>query len=509
VSGRLGVTIMSLRSSLRWLTLAFVAGLLAPLAQAHVGTSSVFVQGKAGPYPVYVTVTPPAVIPGEAMVSVISEGANVRSVTVQANVLAGDLARSMPHGQRLDAGPAGSHEFHGMAWIMTQGSWQIRLTVDGDAGSGTLSVPLPASPMRLMKMSKPFGALLIVLGLFLILGLASLASAALREAQQDPGVEPGPSQKRVGQRAAWVAVVLVIVVLFAGNRLWKQEIARYSGNIYRPLLMTTTLSPDNVLHLEVHPPAGVELFTTRRMDDLVLDHNHLMHLYVVRWPTMDVAYHLHPEQMAAGSFDLKLPTMPAGDYRLFADVVHADGFPETAVAETKLNVPHGRALVGDDAMGILPAFSTGPVRTSPSFVLPDGYQYRLSVTPAGSMKPQSAPMLIRANQPVLLSFTLLDPQGGVPTEMQNYMGMIGHAAIIKSDGSVFAHIHPDGSMAMAAYMMANQSAMGSMNMSDAEKSLPNTATFPFGFPSAGKYRVIVQMKHADTVETGAVDVVVQ
>ena len=30
------------------------------------------------------------------------------------------------------------------------------------------------------------------------------------------------------------------------------------------------------------------------------------------------------------------------------------------------------------------------------------------------------------------------------------MGMAGHAEIVRSDRSVFAHIHPDGSVAMAA-----------------------------------------------------------
>jgi len=30
--------------------------------------------------------------------------------------------------------------------------------------------------------------------------------------------------------------------------------------------------------------------------------------------------------------------------------------------------------------------------------------------------------------------------------------------------------------------------------------------FPYGFPSAGRYRIFVQMKHAGVVETGVFDV---
>ena len=34
--------------------------------------------------------------------------------------------------------------------------------------------------------------------------------------------------------------------------------------------------------------------------------------------------------------------------------------------------------------------------------------------------------------------------------------MLGHAAFVKDDGTVFAHIHPSGTMAMAALMIADK-----------------------------------------------------
>jgi hypothetical protein len=46
------------------------------------------------------------------------------------------------------------------------------------------------------------------------------------------------------------------------------------------------------------------------------------------------------------------------------------------------------------------------------------------------------------------------------------------------------------------------SAMSGMNGSDAVEP---TVTFPYGFPSAGRYRIFIQMKHGDTVETGVFD----
>ena len=46
--------------------------------------------------------------------------------------------------------------------------------------------------------------------------------------------------------------------------------------------------------------------------------------------------------------------------------------------------------------------------------------------------------------------------------------------------------------------------MGGMGRSTAENIAP-VVEFPYGFPSAGRYRVFIQMKHGNTVETGVFD----
>ena len=37
----------------------------------------------------------------------------------------------------------------------------------------------------------------------------------------------------------------------------------------------------------------------------------------------------------------------------------------------------------------------------------------------------------------------------------------------------------------------------------------STVEFPYGFPSAGRYRIFIQMKHGSTIETGAFDASVE
>jgi len=233
-----------------------------------------------------------------------------------------------------------------------------------------------------------------------------------------------------------------------------------------------------------------------------------MHLYAIRWPQMDAVFHLHPMLAGKGDFRMALPAMPAGEYRLYGDVVHRNGFPETLTAT--VDVPSGMAggpLGSEDAEGTPPPLSKGML--GDSYKLPDGY-----------VMVWDKPATVTANTAYAFRFRLLDPDGKAATDMQPYLGMAGHAAFVKTDGTAFAHTHPEGSAAMAAMMLADNSSGNegtgmSMNM-PAKMDMPmhseplsNMVEFPYGFPSPGRYRVFIQMKHAGTVETGVFDVMVE
>jgi len=84
--------------------------------------------------------------------------------------------------------------------------------------------------------------------------------------------------------------------------------------------------------------------------------------------------------------------------------------------------------------------------------------------------------------------------------MELYMGMPGHAAFIRTTRTVFAHdAFLSGSVPMAALEFGQSSApmdpqhaaiIGSM-------ACRPEVVFPYGFPTPGNYRVIVQMKHGE------------
>jgi len=104
---------------------------------------------------------------------------------------------------------------------------------------------------------------------------------------------------------------------------------------------------------------------------------------------------------------------------------------------------------------------------------------------------------IAAKQAVNFEFEILGPDGQT-VALEPYMGMGGHAEVIKSDGSVFAHIHPTGTVSMASMAIASPMAMMGMH----ENSPGPVVSFPYGMPSSGDYRIFVQMKHDGQVSTG-------
>jgi hypothetical protein len=81
------------------------------------------------------------------------------------------------------------------------------------------------------------------------------------------------------------------------------------------------------------------------------------------------------------------------------------------------------------------------------------------------------------------------------------MGMPGHLVVVRADWSVFAHLHPAGSAPMASVELANGPGMAT----HAGHTQSPDITFPYGFPSAGHYRLFVQIKRGGRVETGVFD----
>jgi hypothetical protein len=86
------------------------------------------------------------------------------------------------------------------------------------------------------------------------------------------------------------------------------------------------------------------------------------------------------------------------------------------------------------------------------------------------------------------------------------MGMSAHVAIAHQDGSVFAHLHPSGSVSMAALERFDPNPQPAAGHAGHMISADSDVSIPYAFPKPGHYHMWVQIKQRGRVRTAAFDV---
>ncbi len=504
-----------------WLFLWLLWVLLSLTASAHVGSPNVFFEGKAGAYPVHVVIRPPEVIPGLAEISVHVEADGVERVTaLPIKWNAGRKGAPPPDVARRIRGE--TNLYNAQLWFMEGGSQSVEFEITGTSGTGRVTVPVDAVANRVLGMPRILGGMLVVLGLVLVALLLSVIGAAVRESVLEPGIGPA-SQRRWWARFATAACALLLaLLLWGGKRWWDADAADYRNNrLYKPMAAAAHVRAENgqrVLRLEINDQRFA------RSAPLVPDHGKLMHLFLVREPKLDAFAHLHPLKRDRKTFETVLPDLPAGSYRLYADITYETGFSDTLTTAVELPEP----------------FADGNARLSSASFDPDD-SWRSSSTSdenrAGRrcslgtnyVMTWSCPEPAVPDRPVRLLFTVRDAQDQ-PVMLEPYLGMRGHLALRREDGSVFTHLHPGGSASMAAMQLSVLRSEGKLPLNaafgqdDPICQLPlmaageqewlrgsastdtSSVAFPYAFPKPGRYRLWVQVKIRGEILTGVYDV---
>jgi hypothetical protein len=294
-------------------------------------------------------------------------------------------------------------------------------------------------------------------------------------------------------------------VLWGGNAWWKAEAASYSRVIlYRPFASeasVTTNGDRRVLTLTIrddrwtgHPDPQT------RYNALIPDHGKLMHLFLVREPDLGALAHLHPVARTPEAlvFDADVPPLPLGRYRVYGDIVHESGYAQTLVSSVDLTgtpaSATNRASDPDDSWFNGTAAANALVASAD---LGDGTHLEWHrddrALPAGAVRD--------------LQFIVKDASGAV-VSVEPYMGMAAHLVVTNRDGTVFAHLHPAGSISMAAMQKFSGDA-GSDPHAGHVMPIDSAVAVPYAFPKAGRYRIFVQVKRDGAVKTAAFDANVQ
>jgi hypothetical protein len=189
-----------------------------------------------------------------------------------------------------------------------------------------------------------------------------------------------------------------------------------------------------------------------RIDEFEVTHEKLLHLMVI---SKDLSYfnHIHPEYKGGGVFEIANDFPAGGEYRLIADFQ-----PSGGEAMTKMTWVH---IDGDRAKPVPVVPDTSLDKTF------DGKRVKLTIDQ------------LAANKELTLKFSITDDKTGQPiTDLQPYLGAIGHVVILTEDGEQYLHVHAD----------------------EGQGTGPD-ATFETSFPKSGTYKIWGQFQKDNQVFT--------
>ncbi|USK58247.1 hypothetical protein [Peribacillus asahii] len=150
--------------------------------------------------------------------------------------------------------------------------------------------------------------------------------------------------------------------------------------------------------------------------DFEVNHEKLLHLIIV---SKDLSYfnHVHPEYKGKGVFEIENEFPAGGEYRMVADFKPSDGSSMSKMTwidvEGKTNQPAAVAVDNHLEKSV------------------DGKTVKLSVDPQ-----------LEAGKELTLKFTLTDESTNQPiSDLEPYLGSIGHVVIFSEDGERYLHVH--------------------------------------------------------------------
>lgn len=513
---------------------------------AHIGSAGVVHEGKAGNYSVQVYVEPPDVIPGTAKVSVMVDGNDIKSVKMSPIYYwTGD--EGSPRSDEGVMTEAGKYE--GKIWLMENGAASVKVVIEGARGKGEVLIPIAALSTAQRQLPSSLGWILAGLALLLVGIMTTIIGASTGDSLLKVGESENNSTKKRRIVGSTIGASFCGLLLFGGNMWWNSETADYQRNIYRPYTATSSISlrgGQRILNFKIDSAS----VNGRSLSFIIPDHGKLMHMFLVKEGSMEVFAHLHPSRKDTLTFEAPLPNMPAGKYLIFADVLRYHSLQNTItdtveIPQTpKVNVMPTLTGDSDDTFVVTNALN----KTTNSVV---DESITICGSPGVKTKLQDGSSIVweeKPNQKLMagkvydLKFSVLAPDGK-PAELQTYLGMMGHAAVIKDDGSVYIHLHPNGTFSSTAVQVLQKridettnvrprfnnpkrfrdsvdnilAKLQSMTEAERDKLLMGNmkhevnghhggqVTFPYVFPKAGHYRVWLQVKREGKILTGVFD----
>jgi hypothetical protein len=272
--------------------------------------------------------------------------------------------------------------------------------------------------------------------------------------------------------------------------------------------MTVTSEPKNIV---AGQPAKLTLQITddagKPVEKFAVVHEKQLHQIVVS-KDLEWFNHEHPVYSNGGKFAITTTFPRAGTYKLFADYKPEGGEADVATHVFTVGGPNPRPaqakLVADK---IVNGWITKKVTSAPEGQ-PDakgGATYTVKLMPM--------PMNLKVGQKAIMHFQIEDASGKPLTDIEPYLGALGHCVILSQDAETYLHTHPsdgghEGHDHEAMSSESGEAHAGheghegheSHAAKPVEKGGPDVM-FHTEFPKAGLYKVWGQFQHKGKIIT--------
>jgi hypothetical protein len=186
-------------------------------------------------------------------------------------------------------------------------------------------------------------------------------------------------------------------------------------------------------------------------------HEKTMHLIVARKDLNDFQ-HLHPSYNASGEFTLNdLKFASDGSYRIFADFTPSNS--QQGADGEKLPV----TVYQDVNVGDLAKYKPQSIGVIDEVKTFQGYDIQMT----------NDPQLITAGSMNMVSFDI-KKDGKAVTNLENYLGALGHSVVLREGTLDFIHAHP---------------------LTTSSSKQTGRVDFHVNFPTEGKYKLFTQFQH--------------
>ena len=404
----------------------------------HIGIENSYFEGNVGSYSTRIIIEPPGVVPGLASIKIFSIDRTVESVSVRAvhnNTIRKDTINTfnvkpeiVPRSDQVN------NMFKTNLWLMDYGAYGVEVFFSGPKGKSSVIVPVNSISSKTIEMSKFMSYTLWCLLILLFVGGVNIIGTAYYESTLDKNKIPTNAKLKKTYIVYGLSSIILFFMVYGGYNWWLAIEKNFMERFYKPFPTNVNIKGD-ILNILIDSPSKDAPWidkqgTIREHGKIISEHNKLAHIYIFDKDKNSFMAHLHPISLINDyEFETCLPPMRAGNYVMYADLAHEDGYSHSITQTFKIensidNTMYNQGLCDPDnsySNFDQTSIDVDWVNKKNVYSLDDNIGFDLKVSKDNEL-----------------------------VELDSYVGMGAHGVIVDLDSELYMHMHPLGSISMSA-----------------------------------------------------------